>query len=132
MLFKKGDKVPYKPRPYQQTKEFLARLKKQGFQKGSKVNLGRKMKPSQGFQKGEKHWNWKDDEVGYGGVHIRIETILGKPKKCEHCGTTTAKMYDWANKDHTYKMNLEDWMRLCRKCHMKYDKEHNNRLTHHK
>lgn len=119
--FFKGQKFPFRKKPYQKTREFIERLKKQGFQKGNKVNLGRKIKPTQGFQKEEKHWNFKGKDYKYSGVHSWIVRKLGKPQKCEHCGTISAKMYDWANVDHEYKVDLRDWIRLCRGCHMKYD-----------
>lgn len=116
---------------YKRTEYHNAISRKNGFQKGHKIHLGKKLKPNQGFQKKEKHWNWQGEDVGYVGIHQRIKNILGDPRECEHCETTIAKIYDWANKDHKYKINLEDWIRLCRKCHMKHDKENNNRLTYH-
>jgi len=41
--------------------------------------------------------------------------------KCELCGTEDAKKYEWANKDHKYFRNTNDWMRVCTKCHRNYD-----------
>lgn len=66
-------------------------------------------------------WAWKGDEVGKAALHNWVERKLGKPRKCEHCGTEEASHYDWANKSQEYKRDLTDWMRLCRKCHAKYD-----------
>ena len=40
---------------------------------------------------GEANGMWKGDKVGYGCLHRWVERQLGKPKKCEHCGITTAK-----------------------------------------
>lgn len=65
--------------------------------------------------------NWKGNKVGKGGLHSWVKKHLGTPNKCEHCNTTTAKCYDWANKSQTYKRDLTDWIRLCRSCHAKYD-----------
>jgi len=65
--------------------------------------------------------NWKGDNVGNGALHDWVERHLGKPNKCEHCKTETSKKYDWANKSQKYKRDLNDWIRLCRKCHAKYD-----------
>ena len=59
-------------------------------------------------------------------IHRRIETLYGKPKYCEICKRSDKKKYEWANKDHKYSMNIEDWMRLCTSCHRKYDIKHNN------
>jgi len=72
---------------------------------------------------GEKNHSWKGDNVGYYGIHNWVKRELGKPQKCEHCGDTSKRKYEWANKDHKYKRALEDWIRLCTKCHKKYDKE---------
>ena len=58
---------------------------------------------------------------GFNSLHYQIEKQLGKPQKCEHCGTTEGRM-EWANKSHEYKQDLSDWLRLCRKCHRKHDK----------
>lgn len=65
--------------------------------------------------------NWKGDKVGRAALHNWVERKLGKPRKCEHCKTTTARQFDWANKSQKYKRDLTDWIRLCRSCHAKYD-----------
>lgn len=66
---------------------------------------------------------WKGNKIGYWGVHSWIERKLGKPKKCEFCGNTTAKRFEWANISGKYLRNKEDWKRLCKKCHSRYDYE---------
>ena len=65
--------------------------------------------------------NWKGDKVGKEALHQWVVRQLGKPSKCEHCSTTKAKKYEWANKTQQYKRHLSDWIRLCTKCHAKYD-----------
>jgi len=50
----------------------------------------------------------------------------GRPKKCEPCGTTKKRKYEWANVDHKYRRDLNDYIRMCTSCHRKYDIEHNN------
>lgn len=99
------------------------------------------------FQKGHKSWlkglhinvnkigeespNWKGDKVKYRALHNWVERVLGKPDICEHCHNKfplKRKKIDWANKDHSYRRNKQDWIRLCRQCHIKYDKKNN--LTH--
>lgn len=70
----------------------------------------------------EKHPQWKGDDVGYGQLHTWVRRTLGQPSKCDNCGTTSAKMFDWANKSGEYKRLASDWMRLCRKCHVRYDR----------
>lgn len=70
----------------------------------------------------EKHWNWKGNNVGMVSLHNWVKRRLGKPNKCEFCGTTKNKRYEWANKSHLYKRDLTDWIRLCHSCHRIYDK----------
>lgn len=69
----------------------------------------------------EKHVAWKGDEAGYQALHTWVEVRLGKPKLCDFCKITDARLYDWSNISGEYKRDLSDWQRLCRKCHMNYD-----------
>lgn len=57
----------------------------------------------------------------YRMLHYWVEKNLGKPSKCEKCGTTKAKSFQWANKSKKYKKNLSDWERLCPTCHYRAD-----------
>lgn len=70
--------------------------------------------------KKEKSWNWSRTP-SYRALHKRIENELGTPMKCEHCRTTTATRYHWANVSKKYKYDLKDWIRLCTKCHSNFD-----------
>lgn len=70
---------------------------------------------------GDKSPTWKGDDVGYYGVHDWIYKEKGSPKKCELCKTTTANKYHWANRDHKYRRDINDWLRLCVPCHKKHD-----------
>ena len=76
-------------------------------------------------QKEENHPQWKGDKVGYGALHEWVSRHKGKPTKCEKCGKDglTGHKIQWANVDHEYKRDLDDWIRLCPKCHSKYDRE---------
>ena len=78
-------------------------------------------KPKKGVLRGKAHPNWKGDSVGFFALHSWVRRTLGNERKCQQCGTTEARFYDWANKDHKYRRVLEDWMRLCRGCHYRYD-----------
>lgn len=77
------------------------------------------------YPKGEKHFKWKGGNVGYDALHTWVERWLGKPDTCEKCSTSnlTGHKIHWANKNHEYKRNLTDWLRLCAKCHKGYDKK---------
>jgi hypothetical protein len=81
-----------------------------------------------GFKEGKKHINWKGSKVSYSALHTWIIRHKGYPQKCEICGTTEPRKYEWANKDHKYQRNLDDFIRLCASCHRKYDRL-NNRET---
>ena len=73
------------------------------------------------FEKGKNHSNWKGDNVGKRGLHKWVEIKLGKPKKCQDCGTTNAKRYEWANISGEYHRDIKDFKRLCYHCHRKFD-----------
>ena len=118
---------------------------KQGHQIGVKISEKAKQKMSEtrkklmasgkikpiNFWKGKKrlnvsnenHWAWKGDNVRYSALHTWVKRHLGKPDWCEYCGKTGLKgaKINWANKNHKYLRNINDWMRLCAKCHAKYD-----------
>jgi len=80
-------------------------------------------------KKGENSRGWKGDDIKIVTIHDRVKNKYGKPSYCEICKSTKKKRYDWSNKDHSYKMpiNRDDWQRLCRGCHIKYDIENNNK-----
>lgn len=75
---------------------------------------------------------WKGEKAGKDAMHDWVKRWKGYPKKCEMCGTEEAKTYDWANIDHSYKRILEDYIRMCRSCHRKFDIKNNNYKTNEK
>lgn len=46
----------------------------------------------------------------------------GNANKCENCGITEG-YFEWSNKDHTYKKDVNNWQMLCKPCHALYDVE---------
>lgn len=76
----------------------------------------------------EKHFAWKGDDVGYRSLHNWIVRRLGKPHNCKQCGNQTLRhrQYHWANISGKYKRDLKDWMRLCVKCHLLFDRNQKN------
>ena len=71
----------------------------------------------------EKCHNWKGDKTGYGGMHDWVRKWKGNANNCENCGRTDRKRYEWANIDHQYKRILDDYISLCKSCHLEYDKK---------
>ena len=74
---------------------------------------------------GSDNGNWKGDNVGYFGIHSWIRKYKEKTGICQHCNKNVGIVYPnsthFANKDHQYKRDLEDYMELCPSCHKKYD-----------
>ena len=95
--------------------------------KQRKYTLEHKEKARQRWLK-DKNPRWKGDNIKYGGLHDWIILRLGQPDKCEFCGKTGLKgrFIQWANKTGKYLRDLDDWIRLCAKCHYHYDKKYKN------
>lgn len=74
-----------------------------------------------GKNQGELNGSWTGGTEYY-SLHKWINKQKGKPRYCEICKRTDRKQYDWANIDHAYSRKLNEWIRLCRSCHIKYDK----------
>ncbi len=72
----------------------------------------------------ENHYKWKGEKVLYRALHTWVQKVLGKPEKCENCGTDNLSGHKihWANKNGLYRRKKNDWVRLCTKCHGKHDK----------
>jgi len=71
---------------------------------------------------GYKNINWRGESVKYHALHSWLYRNLGKANKCENIFCPNKSSYfEWANKDHSYKRNLNDWMQLCSSCHKRYD-----------
>lgn len=72
---------------------------------------------------GENSCHWTGENIGYSGIHTWVKKWKGQPNLCENCGSTKAKKFEWANIDHKYRRILEDYIRLCTKCHRSYDRD---------
>lgn len=105
------------------------------FQKGNTFFKGKhhteearkKIKEAQEKKIGFLNNNWKGDKAGKKAIHIWIYGKLGKPLVCESCGVfVKERKLNWANKNHEYRRNLEDWLSFCYSCHRKYDLKYNN------
>lgn len=119
---------------YKHKKESIRKMVETRMKKGN-YKMSDKVKEKLKEYVGEKHSNWKGDNVSYKGLHLWVRKALGKPSKCEHCGknglinSKNTFTIDWANKDHKYRRVKEGWIRLCKKCHHAYDAKHNNKVS---
>lgn len=96
--------------------------------KGRKLSEEHKLKirlSTKGINKEEKNNSWKGDKVGYSALHAWVYKKLGKPDTCENCLKTNlfGMSIHWANISHEYKRDVNDWIRLCVKCHHDYDRK---------
>jgi hypothetical protein len=83
----------------------------------SKHNIKSKTKGRRN-QRGLNHNLWRTNP-SYRTIHKRVELYRGKPNYCDECKTTDYnKKYDWANISGNY-LNVDDFRRLCVKCHKK-------------
>ena len=70
---------------------------------------------------GDKNPNWKEDKVSYGALHAWVRKHKPKPLVCEICGLP--KKLELANIsfDGKYHRDINLFLWLCRKCHIKED-----------
>ena len=66
--------------------------------------------------------HWKGMKASYRAVHMYIDKLLGKPRLCAECGTTKAARYEWANISGKYLRDESDYIRMCKSCHVKFDR----------
>lgn len=72
----------------------------------------------------EKHFNWKEKPT-YGIVHYWLRQNFGKASICESilC-TNKSTTFDWALlQGKKYQRKRENFIQLCRSCHIKYDRK---------
>jgi hypothetical protein len=76
-------------------------------------------------KRGEEHWNWHGESVKYRGLHRWVVKQLGQPSECVHCGKKNlfGHSIHWANISRTYQRDINDWIRLCAKCHKGMDRK---------
>lgn len=100
-----------------------------GRKKGYKVTEESKRKISLAMtgrdgMKEEKNPRWKGDNCCYAVIHQWVARWKGSPHICEGCGNTKLRhrQYHWANIDGKYRRVLDDYIRMCVKCHSQHDK----------
>lgn len=68
-----------------------------------------------------KNANWKGNSAGIYAKHKWMYTHYGQPILCDHCENKNNKRMEWANISGLYKRERYDWLRLCSRCHYKFD-----------
>jgi hypothetical protein len=84
------------------------------------IRMGWRYKGNFGANCCEHNGNWLGVNVSYRGVHRWVRRRKIQPERCEICGAQKDRL-DLANLSGDYKRDLEDWIYLCRRCHMKTD-----------
>lgn len=70
----------------------------------TEIKKGQRISPSTEFKR-------KGINLGYHGLHDWVYKKLGRPKKCENCGSENS--LEWANKSLEYLEDVDDWISLC-------------------
>lgn len=82
-----------------------------------------------GFKKGNKPHNFKGGYSSYSAVHGWLRYQFGSANMCEsETCSGISKKFDWALvKGKEYDHKRENFIQMCRSCHMKYDCTENYR-----
>jgi len=79
-----------------------------------------------GKQCNENNPLWKGEKATRAPKHVWVYRHKGKPQTCVNCGATCKeRKLNWANVNHKYHRNLDDYISLCIFCHRQYDINNN-------
>lgn len=68
------------------------------------------------------------EEPKYNAIHAWVREYKEPMVECSRCGESGEDtVLHWANVDHEYRRNLDDYICLCVKCHCEYDRKFNNK-----
>lgn len=111
------------------------------FQDLGKERTGKKRPPEDGraISAGKKgiatsvgsvNGNWSGDDVQYPGIHQWLRKHFGAPQECQNDNCIgRSNNFDWAKRrDCEYQRRRENFLRLCRSCHRKYDRDPNYQI----
>lgn len=65
----------------------------------------------------------RSNPTQYSNLHSWVYKTLGRPMICKNCKKEVKEgsKIHWANISRNYKKDINDWIRLCSNCHVKYD-----------
>lgn len=86
-------------------------------EKISKANSGEKH-PLHG-KIGENSVRWKGNNATYSAIHNWVRKMKGSASN--HKCKCSKQAREWANIDHEYSRDLEDYAAMCVSCHKKFD-----------
>ena len=66
---------------------------------------------------------WQGDNVSVRGIHVWLNRCFGKTRVCENVNCPgISNFYDWSKlRGKKYERKRENFWRLCRTCHNRYD-----------
>ena len=96
--------------------------------KKTRLKLSKSMTGRKGLS-GADHPLWKGSKVKYAALHEWIRKRLINQKYCAFCKAENKKL-DAANKNGKYNRNIKNWIKLCRSCHVLFDKKSPKRPKH--
>jgi hypothetical protein len=120
--FQKGHKGFITPEGYKKRKNaryWLGKKRPDISKLFSKINKGKHFSPETEFKPTGCQGHKKLGKNDYRHLHKWVVKELGRPDTCSNCGQSglSGHQIHWANKSGEYKKNIEDWERLCVKCH---------------
>jgi hypothetical protein len=68
---------------------------------------------------GAKNVGWKGNSVSYSGLHKWLIRNIGRDDRCANC--ESKNNLDLANKTGIYSRDKQNWLTLCRPCHIQFD-----------
>ena len=134
MVFKKDEnvgnkwgsrRVNFKHSEESKLKMSLARIGKINGMQGKKHSSATLEKLRTVAKVGSQNPMWKGDEVGYDALHDWARRHRGMSKTCEMCNA--GGYLELANRSREYKRDVDDWLTLCKPCHVRYDRTWVNR-----
>ncbi len=86
---------------------------------GELVSPGRRYIRGHNIRNGNASW-YKGDEAGYTAIHTFLRKHFPKSHTCDECGNEGSTDYALIH-DRNYTRKREDYLELCRRCHVNYD-----------